>query len=183
MREPISAAVLHDLLEYNQETGFLVWKVRDCSLFQPNTKTAKHQAAIWNARYAGKAALTAKVHGYAAGKVFDVQVKAHRVIWAMKTGEWPDGEIDHINGVRGDNRWCNLRHVQRSINARNAHKSSLNTSGINGVSWHKPTSRWRAYLRVDYRQVHIGYFDNIEDASAARRAAEMDKGFTKRHGL
>jgi len=50
------------------------------------------------------------------------RVKLHRLAWLLQTGSWPSNEIDHINGVRDDNRWSNLRDVSRAVNMQNQHK-------------------------------------------------------------
>lgn len=144
--------------------------------------SADHQAKAWNGKYAGKAAFSKTSHGYLTGRIGETTASAQRVIWAMQTGDWPVGEVDHINGNRTDNRWCNLRDVSRKVNARNMAKRSTNTSGINGVAWHKRSGKWRAFIRVDHHQIHIGYYTEIADAQSARKSAEISYGFSDRHG-
>ena len=91
-------------------------------------------------------------------------------------------DIDHINGVKTDNRINNLRLVTRSINLQNASMRCHNTSGFNGVSWHKSTKKWRAQIRVDGKSIHLGVFSNKKDAIAARIKANIKYGFSERHG-
>lgn len=57
--------------------------------------------------------------GYVTLKIDYVRYTGHRIAWLLMTGDWPQFEIDHINGVRHDNRWINLRDVPRSINQQN----------------------------------------------------------------
>lgn len=94
----------------------------------------------------------------------------HRLIWEAVNGPIPLGfEIDHINGVRNDNRLINLRLVNRSQNNQNvrAARSDNMTSGIKGVSLHKQSGKWRARIRIRGKQFHLGMFDSIEKAQAA----------------
>lgn len=102
--------------------------------------------------------------------------RAHRLAWFYVTGEWPD-EIDHINRERADNRWANLRAATRSQNNINGSRHRNNTSGFKGVSWVARVNRWRAYVSIDGKQSHLGYFKEMSDAVAARqRAAEYHFG-------
>jgi hypothetical protein len=85
---------------------------------------------------------------------------------------WPEDQIDHINRIRTDNRISNLREVSHKQNHQNRSKSSHNTSGHSGVSWYKQKSRWRAQITHNQKDIHLGLFTNLEDAIAARKAAE-----------
>lgn len=79
---------------------------------------------------------------------------------------------DHINGNRLDNRRSNLRPVNRQTNGFNAKLSSANTTGNRGVRV-GPNGRYRAYITVDRRQIHLGSFNGIDEAIKARKAAEL----------
>lgn len=79
---------------------------------------------------------------------------------------------DHINHNRADNRKSNLRLATAQENARNHSVQSSNTSGIIGVSWKKDKQKWKAYITVNSKQIHCGYFGNKEDAIRARLEAE-----------
>jgi hypothetical protein len=136
----------------------------------------------WNTRYGGKPALTAPSHGYRHGTIFGKWYLAHRVAWALHHGAWPSQHIDHISGDTGDNRIENLRDVTESVNRRNMSKFSTNTSGVCGVTWHKGCGKWQAQVGSHGRQLHLGLFENFDDAVAARKAAEVEYGFTDRHG-
>jgi hypothetical protein len=98
--------------------------------------------------------------------------RAHRLAWLYVYGTWPEGQLDHINRNRSDNRISNLREVTNKQNHQNRSKPSNNTSGHPGVSWHKRDSKWLSSIRHNYKKTHLGYFTNIEDAIAARKAAE-----------
>lgn len=93
---------------------------------------------------------------------------AHRLAWFLSNGEWPAGDIDHINGNPGDNRLANLRLASRSQNCMNT-RSRGGSSRFRGVSFHKQRGRWRAFLNTQ----HIGLFDSEEDAARAHDAAAL----------
>ena len=95
----------------------------------------------------------------------------HRIIMGLQDVKIP---IDHINHKKYDNRKSNLRTVNKSQNAMNQSMSAANTSGITGVSWHKAKGKWRAYIKVNYKQKELGYYDNFEDAKQARLQAENE---------
>lgn len=98
----------------------------------------------------------------------------HRVI-ADKLGF--KSQVDHINRDGLDNRRSNLRDTTQKQNLENTRVWGHNTSGYKGVCWYKPYSKWRARITHYGRTIHLGYFDNIEDAVKARKAAEK-KYFT-----
>lgn len=111
--------------------------------------------------------------GYAQVKVNGRNLRAHRVIYAIVHGEIPEGEIDHINGNRMDNRIENLREVSSSENAHNSKKPKTNTSGFPGVYWNTRDQKWVARIRVNYRQIFLGYFDDLNEAVEARKKAKI----------
>lgn len=96
--------------------------------------------------------------------------KAHRLAWFYVTGAWPNDEIDHINGIKTDNRFNNLRSVSRWQNAKNRNISTNNTSGAKGVSI-RSDGRYRARIMVDKVSIHIGDFNSLDEASAAYMVA------------
>jgi len=105
--------------------------------------------------------------------------KAHRLVWLIEKGVWPD-ELDHINGLRTDNRIENLREVTRKENLRNQKTRCTNSSGVMGVG--KEGGRWRARIRIDGRSIHLGYFERLEDAAKARKDADEKYGYHQNHG-
>ncbi|TES59213.1 HNH endonuclease [Pseudomonas syringae pv. tomato] len=107
--------------------------------------------------------------------------KAHRVVWLICKGYWPE-ELDHINGNRTDNRIENLREVTRQENLRNQKIRSNNTSGVMGVGWDKCNRRWTARIRYEGKNKCIGYFKTFDEAAAARKAAEIAFGYHPNHG-
>ncbi len=91
-------------------------------------------------------------------------------------GYEPPHTIDHINRVRDDNRISNLRLATISQNTFNQPRRK--ESAINGVSWHKVANKWRAYISVNGRFKHLGCYRDIDEAVAARLAAEKDMGIS-----
>lgn len=172
-----TAETLRKLLRYNPQTGALTWLERSASMFK--TERAWN---TWNARFAGKPALTSDSRGYRIGSIFTRSYFAHRVAYAIYHGEWPDDQIDHINGKRSDNRIANLRAVTRQENARNMKRPKDNKSGVMGVSWCNYTQKWKATINVRGRYITLGRFDCFLAASMVRRKAETNYGFHVNHG-
>jgi hypothetical protein len=174
-------ALLRALLVYEKDTGRLYWRRRPVEWFKPNSLGQMAAANAWNRRYAEQEAFTStNGGGYRNGCVLRVNLKAHRVAWAIHHGRWPS-EVDHLNGDKTDNRLDNLREVTRQINSCNRSRRSDNSSGAVGVDFYQGRT-WRARLHTQGREVVIGYFDTMESAVAARKAAQLEYGFTERHG-
>lgn len=110
--------------------------------------------------------------GYRQIHLESMMVSVHRLIYYMHTGSFPS-VIDHIDGDAGNNKIENLRPATVSKNSMNCKISIANTSGVKGVSWHKTTGKWAAYVRINGRQAALGLHDNIFDAACARRSAEI----------
>lgn len=174
----LTPEIIRELISYDPESGKMTWAVRDEKWFP-----AKRLCATWNTRYAGREALTASSSGgYLRGNVFDRNVKAHRIAWMHYHGRAPI-EIDHINGVRTDNRIVNLREVaDRTENLRNMGLRPDNKSGVTGVCWDAYTSRWKAEIMIRCRSINLGWFDSVSDASKARDLANIKYGFHPNHG-
>lgn len=177
-RADITPSVVKELLNYDLKTGLLYWRKRDRKWFK------RDQAhGMWNKRYAGKHALcTLDKYGYRSGALFGIPYRAHRVVWAHQTGAWPEGEIDHINGVTSDNRISNLRDVSHLENSRNRARRPQKYDGVTGVRWVPRERGWRAYIGVKGEMLYLGIYDDRDDAIAARKAAEVKYGFHPNHG-
>lgn len=103
----------------------------------------------------------------------------HRLIWIYFNGSI-NGDIDHINHIKTDNRIENLRVVDSLANNRNQSIPSNNTSGQVGV-WFE-NNKWRASIYVDYKRINLGSFAVFSDAVNARKNAEVLYGFHENHG-
>ena len=107
----------------------------------------------------------------------------HRVVMLMCYGFYGEGlEVDHINHVRNDNRLVNLRFVTHGENMRNKSVSSKSTTGVTGVDFSKAHKKYRARIRVNREFIHLGYFDTLEEAAAARAEANSKFNFNNNHG-
>jgi len=167
------------ILDYDPSTGMLTHKTRARSLF-----SCSRQCKIWNTQNAGNVAGSKKQTGYIAIAIGEGRTTgAHRLIFLFMTGRLPSNEVDHINGIRDDNRWENLRAVTGPENMRNQKMHSTNTTGVCGVSWNTRVNKLKALVTVNRKQIFLGYYDTIFDAAAARISAQNKHGFTARHGI
>ena len=173
-----TAEQARQLLHYNQDTGLFRWKARSASLFPQGERQEVHQR-IWNTRYAEKPAFTgADKSGYLCGRFLNCNVKAHRVAWLYVNGEWPDGDVDHINGCPSDNRIENLRVVTHAENMRNM-KAPKNSTGELGI--HKDPLYESYQVRIG-KSFHIGRWGTLAEARAARHAAMKVLNYHENHG-
>lgn len=176
-RRPLARREVMRLVEYCPETGVFTWKPRareDCPSFCAWRS--------WNAKHAGKPAFTMRnAQGYLVGRIMGHRLKAHTVAWLIVTGKNPP-LLDHIDGDRSNNRFANLREATRAENSRNAFMRKDNTSGYAGVHLHRKTGKWRAHIHANGQLIHLGLFEKIEAAAAARQSALIAYGFSERHG-
>jgi hypothetical protein len=164
-RKPISQAELKELLSYDPETGVFRRKVT----IDVNTR-------------AGDVAGRDNGHGYLRMRVRGQSYHAHRLAFLYVVGELPSEHVDHINGIKDDNRWCNLRQVNRLENTKNAKLNANNKSGVMGVGWNSARGKWHAFANEDGKQKHLGLFSDISDAVKARLEAEKAFGYHPNHG-
>ena len=138
--------IIQDDIEYLPDTGELFWKrsSRGRKLSKPigctNTK------------------------GYRVVTLGGTQFKLHRVVWFKVYGEWPEGELDHIDKNKDNNKVENLR-VGSSINSHNR-SMPLPRSGLIGACWNKARQKYKTAIRIDGKNIHLGYFDTPEEASS-----------------
>lgn len=171
--------LLRKLLVCDADKGLLLWKERTPDLFKSDKRNT---CASWNTRMAGKTAfISLDTTGYLTGNIFNRAYRAHRVIWAMHYGEWPN-YIDHKDHDRANNRISNLRSGSQQDNCRNRSLVKNNTSGICGVCWHSKAEKWQAQITVNGKSIYLGLFEDIEDAGIARGRASDKYGFRKTHG-
>lgn len=137
----------------------------------------------WNTRHANKPVIIKKMlNGYHGIRIDGALILIHRAIWVLHYGEWPKGELDHINGDKADNRIENLRDCTKSENMRNQKLRSDSTSGFPGVHFDKERGQWAARIGLNGGWTHLGRFNRKADAIAARKAAESEYGFSELHG-
>lgn len=105
----------------------------------------------------------------------------HRLIWLYMTNHMPE-QVDHINHNKLDNRWTNLREVSNTDNSKNCSVSKNSVTKINGVSVIATSGKYRAYITVNKKQIHLGVFVNKEAAIRARAKADKYYNFHVNHG-
>jgi hypothetical protein len=153
-----------EVLDYDPETGLLKWN--EC---------AHHTVR-------GKIAGSVNKDGYVDLRCKGKRMYGHRVAWLLTHKEWPKKHIDHINGIKTDNRIVNLRVVTNQQNRKNMKRHKGNSSGVTGVYWSNRAKKWQAYICVNYKQIYLGVFKYLVDAETARKEAEIEYGFHKNHG-
>lgn len=171
--------MLVESFTYDRETGKFFWKdSRPADHF----KTASSMKR-WFTLFAGKEVCNPDRDGdrlYNKLNLNGVKYKAHRVAWLFEYGEWPYGEVDHINRDGLDNRIHNLRDVDKSTNLRNMKLKKNNSSGYKDVRQRKDTGKWvargcKTEDGVNIR-IYLGQFDTYEEAVLARKAWETVEG-------
>ena len=145
---------LKEVLSYDPDSGKFTWKIH-----------------VSNVK-AGSVAGSLDFYGYINIRVDGKAYKAHRLVWLYTHGYDPENQIDHLNGVRNDNRITNLREVSQSCNMQNTKVRSNNTSGFPGVYWNKRDQKWKAYICIQGKNHGLGYYDIALDAALARYTAE-----------
>lgn len=130
---------------------------------------------------AGQPAGSVSNWGYIKVQALGRYYKAHHLVWLIERGVWAV-ELDHINGLRSDNRIENLREVSRQENMRNKRLTQGSASGVMGVVWNKALKKWRAVITVSRKNIYLGYFDDLESAVKAREEANRKYGFHENHG-
>lgn len=160
---------LTELLSYDPETGKITWRVN---------RYANHNSL---AAAAGSIVGSITVSGYRFVRIDQkFNVYLHRAAWAMHHGEWPEGDVDHINMDRLDNRIINLRIASRSQNLSNRGANRNNKLKTKGVTLTK-NGRFNAEIWKDYKKHYIGRFDTLDEAREAyfSKAKEIHGEFAR----
>jgi hypothetical protein len=145
---------LREVLTYDSTTGRFTWLVKVT-------------------RYTCVGAYAGGVHssGYVIVCVDGTLHRGHRLAWFWMTGKWPEGPIDHLNGIRHDNRFSNLREVTHQANTQNIRGAQVNNkTGYLGVCEHG--SSWRAQIKLNGKRVVLGSFPSPYLAHEAYLAAK-----------
>ena len=163
-RDDLAVEYVRSAFTYDANSGDLFWKDR------------ADQQPQWNGKFQGRRAGTINDRGYVIVAIGGRDYRAHRLAWAIVTGEWPLGEMDHVNLNKADNRWANLRLATHSQNNQNKRAQSNNTSGFKGVSFCRVTRSWVARMKIGERYEVLGRSaapegarDLYQSAAAAQR--------------
>lgn len=148
VRTDLTAARLRELLSYDKTTGLFTRLVS-----RPNSPVGSIAGTINN-------------NGYVLICIGGVKYRAHRLAWLWVKGVWPEGEIDHWNTKRADNRWRNLRDVPMLHNQQNRRRAlKRNRTGLLGVS--ERGDGFAANIHFAGRDLYLGLYQTPEEAHAA----------------
>src|SRR6185436_109605 len=136
----LNAEQLRQILSYDAETGVFTWN------------------APGRGRRPGPIG-SADAYGYKTARLAWKSYKLHRLAWLYVHGVWPSGDIDHINGIRDDNRLCNLRDVPRKTNLENQRSATNNQStGLLGAYFDKRKGTFYSRISMHNKSIHLGTF-------------------------
>lgn len=147
---------LKEWVSYEPSTGVFTW-----------VKTLTNRIKI------GDAAGSINSKGYRVIRILGIQYYAHRLAWLYVHGFFPH-QVDHKNTVKSDNSIDNLRVATSTQNNCNVGATSRNKSGHKGVSWYPRFRKWRACIKKDGKQIHLGYFSSAQAAAQAYESAGID---------
>lgn len=145
----LTADLARELFSYEPDTGIMRWR-------KPGGSKRKSLVA------------GTRTHGYLSVRVSGRQYQVHRVAWLYVKGAWPNNQIDHINGIRDDNRIINLRDVPIRVNNENLRRARAdNGCGVFGATWLERLQSYAVMIQVHGKKHHVGLF---KDAESARQA-------------
>ena len=131
-----------------------------CNLFEYSNGSLYRKVRTANCVYEGDKAGFTRKDGYRQIKVNQKPYLEHQIVFIMHYGFKPS-IIDHINGIKSDNRIENLREASFYENAHNAKRKSTNTSGVKNVSYSKRPNAWLVRVQANKSRKLIGLFHNL----------------------
>lgn len=157
---------LRDLLYYSVVSGRFYWiSDRVCG-----------KGRIF-AKAGSSAGCTDKLARYVRIRLDGKLYHAHRLAWLYVTGKFPASLVDHVDLIRANNAWINLRAATKSENSCNSKTAISNTSGYKGVTWFARDAKWCAAVQRDGKRIFLGYFKDKEQARLA-----VEAGRNEHHG-
>lgn len=149
-----------ELFNYDPETGILTWRIRPATNVSIGEEAGGHHP---------KDGRRLKINGRG--------YPASVIIWLWFHGHWPEGPpnevIDHIDRNPWNNRIHNLRLITSEQNSWNRYARWDNPNKQTGVSYRRDSGKYRAYIYMNYKMVTLGQFATLEEATEARKQAEM----------
>lgn len=135
-------------------------RLKELLHYDPETGVFTRLVSVGKTAPAGAALSTPDSQGYIQVRLLGRNYRLHRLAWFYMTGVWPK-VVDHINRLRADNRWANLREVDRRVN-------NLNCARVVGAKGcYKVGDRYQARIRHNHQQIYLGTFGTEAEASAA----------------
>jgi len=166
----ITAEYVRDHYNYDPVTGIVTYR--------KNRKFVLIGSEVGTRASAGMNGNNQYIRTKCKGKVY----RLHNIIFLYVEGRLPEGQIDHIDGDKLNNRWDNLREVTQSENSRNRPYSQIGISGVPGVSWNSAREEWKVSVNGNGRRIHLGYFDDFDKACEIREDAEIEHSYHENHG-
>lgn len=165
MKDSLTQAQIHELLEYNSITGEFFWKVSVSNRKPAGSATGKPR----------------KGNKYSTIMINGINYMAHRIAWLHYYGHWPTQFVDHKDGVKSNNAITNLREASNSQNKCNMGKRTDNSTGFKGVYFNKLNSNYRAGICINGQKISLGSFSTPEEAHAAycKAALELHGTFSR----
>jgi len=159
--QELTQEYLQSVINYDKETGIFTWKERDiCEFYSIQTY------AMWSKKCLNKPAGHLNIRGYLRITLNGKSRTLHRLAWLYTYGYMPINYIDHINGVKTDNRICNLREATNSENCQNIKKCQSNnkSTGLLGVCFRKRENKFQSYICINGKNRSLGYFNTAIEA-------------------
>lgn len=166
-KDELTQELLAKVLKYDDLSGHLTWLGN------------QHSKSVVPGSRAG---CVIKRTGYRQVSLFGKSYAEHRLIWFIKTGKWPTGEIDHIDQNRSNNSWANLREVTKAENARNRSRRPDTKVGEHGIWYNERTGKYVAEITLNGKKVYQKSFDDPDKAVEERKAKSLELGFHENHG-
>ena len=142
-------------------------------IYDPDTGIFTNRVMRNSRSKAGDVCGSLKTDGYLRVSINSKRYSLHRLSFLYMEGYLPEYDVDHKNGIRDDNRWCNLRHVSQFCNMQNCKSRTDNSSGFSGVSWFNNRSKWWARAEVGGKHIHLGLYSSPLEAALARLTWEV----------
>lgn len=167
-KENLTLEMLEKVLKYDALTGHLTWISKSCN-----------KRIVIGSR----AGSLHKASGYRHLTLFGTTYGEHIICFYMHNRRWPEGQVDHGNHIRDDNRGLNLEDVTFIQNMRNRKAMNNTITGHQGIWYCKRRDRYVAEITMNRKKVWQRTFHSATEAATARAEELLKLGFHDNHGL